>query len=92
MNVIFRVTERLTSSSGLSSLRSPHSPQLAPGTAGGWEGTRAGAATLRRSRGAGAARRVATSGDQRNSVASTALLPDLSSQIRVDPEDQTQAP
>ena len=89
MNVIFRVTERLTSSSGLSSLRSPHSPQLAPGTAGGWERTRAGAATLRRSRGAGAASRVATSGDQKNSVASTALLLDLLSQTPVDPEDQT---
>lgn len=89
MNAIFIVTERLTSSSGLSSLRSPHSPQLAPGTAGGWEGTRAGAATLRRSRGAAAASRVATSGDQKNSVASTALLLDLLSQTPVDPEDQT---
>ncbi|KAB1258067.1 hypothetical protein Cadr_000022697 [Camelus dromedarius] len=49
MNIIFRVTERLTSSSGLTSLRSLHSPQLALGTARGCERARAGAAALHRS-------------------------------------------
>lgn len=58
MNIIFRVTERLTSSSGLTSLRSLHPPQLVLGTANGSELARAGAATLRGSLGARARRRV----------------------------------